>query len=565
MLGRLRAVPDRGKPMLIQPQGFAHAVQLVSPSNDPGLITVLVDTGHDKLCLDVSRRTVGASILSSLRLLCPGQTFQLDSQLPVAARTGHVVLACRDLVCDTDMGALVVPFPVTASHSWLQAHDEVLCTAADLGLVRLRVPRGYTRSSLQTAVQQWLGKSRCAGVSIQPAQAPRAGFSVFCLPRPGASTLTVVLSDICDSLGEIIVATVDSPVEGILPLSHLLYGSYQDFWKDVLSRDPSPRTCTSIPAERSSTGFPYAQVRLGLDYARARLLGWRPGLDSRVHTADLVSHAGALGIQWDIVADINKGEAAVQTAPSHWPTQASPLVSVSAPVRRWAHRCVPAEGFFPAGTYYHLECPFTGVQCQVPCLPQYHLWAVRLADDVYGACTRSITWHDIAQVAGISAWDLPQTLIHEGVLRWEGPQDLNAMSGHCGQVFCQGDVVEKCKGCPSSAPSDHHEQSDDAISMPDLGPAGPRDSHAASLALLCSRYRGHLLGLLIALALPGLGSSTRDGISQPVHSTALGEVSFGFNSTQTCSVAWCHELACQSTHFTVTAHALAVYFRALAL
>ena len=66
LLGRLRAVPDRGKPMLVQPQGFAHAVQLVSPSNDPGLITVLVDTGHDKLCLDVSRRTVGASILSAL-------------------------------------------------------------------------------------------------------------------------------------------------------------------------------------------------------------------------------------------------------------------------------------------------------------------------------------------------------------------------------------------------------------------------------------------------------------------------------------------------------------------
>ena len=89
------------------------------------------------------------------------------------------------------MGAFVVPFPVTVSHSWLQTQDEVLLTAADLGLVRLKVPRGYTKHSLQAAVQQWLGQPRCAGVSLQKVHAPRAGFPVFCLPRPEVSTLTV--------------------------------------------------------------------------------------------------------------------------------------------------------------------------------------------------------------------------------------------------------------------------------------------------------------------------------------------------------------------------------------
>ena len=548
--------------MLVQPQGFAHAVQLVSPSNDPGLIIVLVDTGHDRLCLDVSRRTVGASILSSLSLLCPEQTFQLDPQLPVTARTGHVVLACNDRVCEADMGAFVVPFPVTLGHSWLQTQDEVLLTAADLGLVRLRVPRGYTKRSLQAAVQQWLGQPRCAGVNLQQVHAPRAGFLVFCLPRPEASTLTVVLSDICESLGAIIIVTVDSPVEGVLPLPHLLQGHQHEFWKDVLSRDPSPSTCATIPAAQSSTGFPYVQVKLGLDYARARLLGWRPGLDSQVHTADLVSHAGALGIQWDILNDVRKNEVAVQTLPSHWPIQASPLVSVSAPVRRWAQQCVPAEGFFPAGTYYQLECPFMGVQCQIPCLPQYHLWAVRLADEVYGACTRSITWHDIAQVAGITAWDLPQTLIHEGVLSWEWPQDLTALSGHCGQVFCQGDVVERRKDCARLCSSEPRDPSDDAVSMPDIGPAGHVYHPVASIALLSGRYQGRSLWLLTALALPGLVYGTRAEGSPVSSPTVLGEVGFGYNSTQTCTVAWCHELACQSTHFAVTARALAAYFRA---
>ena len=562
MIGRLRAMPDRGKPVLVQPQAFMHAVQLVSPSNDPGLITVLVDTGHDRICLDVSRKTVGASILSALSLLCPGHTFQLDPQLPVTARSGHVVLACHDPTCEVDMGTCVVPFPTTASHSWLQNHDEVLLTAADLGLVRLKVPRGYCMQRLQTAVQQWLGKSRCAGVRLQQVQAPGVGFSIFCLPRPGASTLTVVLSDICDSLGEVLVATVDSPTEGALPLSHLLHGCHSEFWKDVLSRDPSPRTCVLIPAAQSATGFPYVQVRLGLDYARARLHGWRPGLVSQVHTADLVGHAGALGIHWDILDDIRRGEAAVKTVPLHWPIQASPLVSVSAPVRRWAQRCIPAEGFFPAGTYYQLECPFMGVSCQVPCLPQYHLWAVRLADDVYGACTRSITWHDIAQVAGITAWDLPQTLIHEGMLSWEWPQDLTALSGHCGQVFCQGDVVEKRQDCAESFSPEHRDLNDDAVSMPDVGPAVSGRHSAASLAILGWRYHGRLFGFLTVLTLPMLVGGTRDDSPDQVSSPVLGEVGYGFNSTQTCSVAWCHELACQSTHFAVTAHSLAAYFRA---
>ena len=113
MLGRLRAIPDRGKPALVQPQAFMHAVQFVSPPVDPEQVTVLVDTGRDRICLDVSRRTAGASILSALRVLCPRQSFQLDPQLPTMVRNGHVVLACGDTVCSEDVGAFVAPPPTT--------------------------------------------------------------------------------------------------------------------------------------------------------------------------------------------------------------------------------------------------------------------------------------------------------------------------------------------------------------------------------------------------------------------------------------------------------------------
>ena len=92
LLGRLRAVPGRDKPVLVQPQAFMHAVQFISPPVDSDLIAVLVDTGHDRICLDVARRTAGASILSALRVLCPSRSFQLDPQLPVTVRHGHVGL-----------------------------------------------------------------------------------------------------------------------------------------------------------------------------------------------------------------------------------------------------------------------------------------------------------------------------------------------------------------------------------------------------------------------------------------------------------------------------------------
>ena len=562
LLGRLRAVPGRDKPVLVQPQAFMHAIQFVSPPIDSDLIAVLVDTGHDRICLDVARRTAGASILSALRVLCPSRSFQLDPQLPVTVRHGHVVLACGDDACTADVGVFVVPASGSLGGDWLQQHEEVLLTAADLGLVRLRVPRGYTPQRLQLALKQWLGTPRCAGAELQRVPASRSGVPIFCLPRPGASTLTVVLHDICDSLGDIIVVTVDSPTNGVLPLKHLTQGPFQHFWDDVLLREPSPCVCTCIAAERSSTGFPYSCTRLGLDYARARLLGWRPSLESRVHTADLVSHAGALGIQWDILREAHTAEAATQSTPLHWPVRASPLVSVSAPVRRMAQRCVPADGFFPAGTYYHLECPFMGVQCHVPCLPRYHLWAVRLGDEVLGACTQSITWHDIAQVAGLSAWDLPQTLIHEGVLSWEWPQDLSAMSGHCGQVFYQGDVVDNCwKGGKKSSP-EHPSHDQDAVSVSDIDPDISQAGLSASTALLLCTFRSSVFFIVAALHLPWVAFGTRDIPALPDTAPALRDVAFGYNSTQTCSVAWCHELACQSTHFGVTADALAAYFRA---
>ena len=562
LLGRLRAVPGRDKPVLVQPQAFMHAIQFVSPPVDSGLIAVLVDTGHDRICLDVARRSAGASILSALRVLCPSRSFQLDPQLPVTVRHGHVVLACGDHACTEDVGAFVVPAAGTICSGWLQQHDEVLLSAADLGLVRLRVPKGYTQRRLQLALQQWLGAQRCEGVDLQRIPVSRAGVPIFCLPRPGASTLTVVLQDVCDSLGDIIVVTADSPTPGMLPLAHLKEGPLHQFWADVLLREPSPCVCTCIAAERSSTGFPYSCSRLGLDYARARLLGWRPGLESRVHTADLVSHAGALGIQWDIIREATTAEVATQSTPLHWPVQASPLVSVSTPIRRFAQRCVPAEGFFPAGTYYHLDCPFMGVQCQVPCLPRYHLWAVRLGDEVLGACTRSITWHDVAQVAGLSAWDLPQTLIHEGVLSWEWPQDLSAMSGLCGQVFYQGDVVDNCwkRGRPPSSVPPSRDQ--DAVSVSDIDPDVPQAFTPVSAAILLGSLRRPVFWLVAVLHLPGLSFGTRDVPVSEDNVPALSEVSFGFNATQTCSVAWCHELACQSTHFGVTSDALAAYFRA---
>ena len=62
------------------------------------------------------------------------------------------------------------------------------------------------------------------------------------------------------------------------------------------------------------------------------------------------------------------------------------------------------------------------------------------------------------------------------------------MSGHCGQVFYQGDIVENCWKGGKEPPSEHFLPEQDAVSVSDLDPEITHSDPAVSLALLLCTF-----------------------------------------------------------------------------
>ena len=290
---------------------------------------------------------------------------------------------------------------------------------------------------------------------LQKLQLGQSSVVAYCLLRQGASTLVASLHDVGDPNCPLALRTVDNFAEEPLHFPALMSGDSHGFWAGVLERDPVVEQDFRVPAQRMATGAPYrtsgaAWPRL---VARAELFQWRPQLHSHIRTVDLQAHSGTLGIHWDILRETSASEAATQTAPTFWPLQASPLFSVSAPVRRPAEDCEVAAGSHPAGTLFHLDCPSMALHCTIPCLQGYHIWAVRVGDRVLGACTRDLSWQNIVEVAELSTWDLPGLLLHSGEMAWEWPQDLHSFSGQCGYLFNHGSEMIPCGRC--AAPHEH--------------------------------------------------------------------------------------------------------------
>ena len=50
---------------------------MVVASRDSAVVTLVIDTGKDMLCLDVGRRQPGADILAALQALLPAHSFRL--------------------------------------------------------------------------------------------------------------------------------------------------------------------------------------------------------------------------------------------------------------------------------------------------------------------------------------------------------------------------------------------------------------------------------------------------------------------------------------------------------
>ena len=560
----VKGVLGRGACLLWDPQPYDRCVHLVAISTDRSLVTLIVDTGKEFVCLEVSSKQPGPSILAALLALYPGQHFRIGESVRMPVRNADVVRVHSDAPSVPASPQFLVPqhtFAPIAAES--QQHVYIL--AVDLGLVRLTVPRGASLQLLEHAMLAWLGRQRCLGLRLHQLDLG-AALPVFCLPRRGRSTLEVALVDLVDEIMGPLVTAVDDESSDALSCDVLRdpWRPASLYWNDILERGPACVTCwTSRPAMPGDPLVKFA--KLGLDVCRALNTGWRSPIPSSVPSYDLVQGASRQGIDWGTsVAAVAGRDVASQTVAAYWPMPASPLFSDALPVPRRALGCSFNSKFGSDGTLFHLECPQMQVRCTVPCTSSRHLWALRLGNWVHAACSEHIGWDEVLEVAGLSYWDLPGTTIHGPTQVWTWPDDLGTLSGQCGHVM--------------------HSRSDphlECMRFDDGVPLAPgRDPPAASSAAARS---GHWAGLLafaltphwparilvaasfLAMSSSGDGASSSDE-SPGLNSTAMpddvvDDMHPGVaDPSRTCTVAWCHELSCQSTHFAVTADALAEYF-----
>ena len=362
----------------MQPQAVARSVQFVSPTHEPQLVTIIVDTGTSWDCFDVPRSGTGQAILSCLGRLYPGTEFRLGSHPVLALRHGDVVSACRDVLVRPLVG--LVRLPSVRFESGSTGLEEIAVSAADLGLLRLRIPAGASQAGILSALTCLLGRQRCLGLVLHEVPVPGSSLRLFCLPRRGRSTLTAVLSDKEALEGALFVSTADAAQEAVLPCTalHTAEDGLGSFWADVCQRSPEYVELKVSTTEANGAQYPVRRVVLSIDYCRAESFGWRPVLEPGPALFDLVANPPGPSIDWYLGRTSSVSVASTQTLPAHWPLPASPLYAEGLPIRTRPVGCALAPGMFPAGTLHNLDCPHYGVQCYIPCVPGYKLWAIRI-------------------------------------------------------------------------------------------------------------------------------------------------------------------------------------------
>ena len=557
----VKAVLGRGSCLPWDPQPLDRCLHLVAMSKDPAFATVIVDTGREYFCIDVPRGRPGPSILSAMQLLCPGQLFRVVDSVRTPVRDGDVLRVQSDAPATPATPQFQIP---------LQAYSPIAedsQQSVDMGLMRLTVPHGVTAWTLERALLTWLGRQRCMGVRLH--QVGIAGSApLYCLPRRGRSTLVVALVDLVDHVLDPVVSVVDAdgPQELDCEVLREPWRPASLYWNEVLERGPVCVACWTAATSAPRGGPPFRYITLGLDICRALGTGWNAPITSQIPQYDLVQGAARQGIVWATASQpLHTHEVSTQTVASYWPMRASPLFSAAMPVPRRAAGCSFNSRYGSEGTLFHLECPQMHVRCTLPCVAGRHIWALRIGNWVHAACTPHMGWHEVLEVAGLSFWDLPGTSIHGAEHVWSWPDDLDTLSGCCGHVMHEGS--DPYLGClrfsdsyvPGPVPEPPSSQS-----------AAVRQPYALGWALLFALPNWYLRGLAMASFISAGYSSGESDSSSAEHfelnSTGWQEEHMDDmhpaqgDSTRTCTVAWCHELSCQNTHFAVAPAALAEYF-----
>ncbi|CAE7687190.1 unnamed protein product [Symbiodinium sp. CCMP2592] len=519
----------------------------------------MLDTGGRYICVDVPPDAVGRSVLSILNLLEPGISFRLEVQPGRGVRHGDVLRAYEDDEPPReDVGQISIPVAGSSAARWLASSVCVYITTADSQLTCLQVPRSFDAHTLHQELCGIWGPARCSAVGLHRVPLRRPAVDLFCLPRAGHSTVTVVLTDIDDSEGNPIVCTCDAigtqPPSCSILTRHPVYGR---LWAAAFARNPEVLHHSVNVTTGAEAGFQVQSYQLGLDFGRAHDFGWSLAWDAEPPLHVLSLEAPSRGPN---IVSPARHHVATQTAPRIWPAAASPVFSASLPLRTRAHGCSPAPGLQFSGTLFHLSCPHMGTHCTIPCRQDFKLWAIRIGHWVYGACTAEVTWQHVSEVAGLTSWDLPGSSLHSEDSAWTWPADLGPFAGHCGHLLLDGrdPSLTTCaydyEGDRDADSTAAHFDEDLRSSSVGLGPSPLL--HIGALLSVRGLQRLRLGAFLISFGVPAWSARNRRPPSPPDSDSNSSVIMLESDDEAATCQSWCHDLACRHTHFATSVEEL---------
>ncbi|CAE7260484.1 unnamed protein product, partial [Symbiodinium sp. KB8] len=563
---RLRLTDPTGLrrvPALVMPQPEWPCLQFVAPSRDPDFVTILVDVGHSVFCFDVTRSRLAADLFQQLRDRCGHNEFRINRGLVASVRHGEMLRVFPEAVASTyELGRISLQPQPPPSATWLGQDTHLYVVGPFLDLIRVSPAPAEPFSALPQLLYSAHGVD---GVLYRLPPLP-AGYKlpapVFCLSPPDLGCHLVLATD---SLGHwhrfAIQASLhtSSPGDALDDLA-INDRTHQAFWRKV--RDSMP-VLYSVPDQHR--GHPTLSLLI-IDTLRAYQFG-----------VSFTHHEEPETLQAAISPRVEDYRATgTQTNPGFWPATAAAISSSAVPQLPAVRSCIPLPQLCPDGPYVQLDCPRFNVQCLLPCLPGYSPWALRIGLAVFGVCTAEVTWQHVLTITEANPWDLSGMEIMGETELWAWPNDVGGLAGQCGHLLQSGSDPFLCFARASrpatirtGVPGSNHTTlsgGTDATSasqraaLPALGflvILGTHFLQAHSQPII--RSQGSLIFSIVSL-LALLARGAPEDLGGP-NVTAEDPIIPLADSTRTCTVAWGHELSCQTTGFAVTVVEVLDYIR----
>ena len=533
----------RGRPVLLIPQFEWPFLQFLSPSKDKSIVTIVADVGKAVHCYDLPKTSAANSLLDKLGQAYPASSFRVDRGLVASIRHGDVIRVHDDEPLSAiEIGHVSALDVFANANRWLHHGKPAYVLGPDFHLLHLPSVQAGDLDSISKALVHILGPTRCKGVTPQPLQQTLFAVDIFCFPRPGQPCHVFVVTDSLGHWRRPLLQAWESHEITQASISELAAHQHPHaaIWTALLDAMPAFLCQPGSPAGARVLSAPWTLVII--DAVRAAHFGRHFTSNTEPETYFRIP------VPAEAQPSVTGVSIGVQTSPSYWPGHAAPLSSASMPALPAVVGCTPLLSLCPDGSPYTLQCPQFGVDCVMPCLPGYHAWGVRIGIRVFSACTIDMDWQHVLDISEGTPWDLSGMAIFSTARAWHWPEDLRSFSGQCGHLLHTGSDPYLCQDARPNREM-RLPGNDSFVDSPIPSHASVSQPFAIALFWLAAVAGRPPLVVLGALWLaPRTAKGVRFSSSSDSASSVLTVYQ---NSTRTCTMAWCHELSCQTTHFEV--------------